>query len=61
MNFRYARHTNNLEPLIEFYTEIVGLEKLGEFKNEQNNKKYTYCIWSSDFIRNSPKTFFRNS
>ena len=36
MNFRYARHTNNLEPLIEFYTEIVGLEKLGEFKNHSS-------------------------
>ncbi len=36
MTFRYARHTNNLEPLIKFYTEIVGLEKLGEFKNHSN-------------------------
>ena len=33
MNLRYARHTNNLEPLTEFYINIVGLEKLGEFKN----------------------------
>ena len=36
MQFRYARHTNNLGPLIKFYTEIIGLEKLGEFKDHDN-------------------------
>jgi len=36
MNFRYARHTNNLKPLVEFYTQIIGLEKLGEFKDHSN-------------------------
>lgn len=33
MRFRIARHTNNLEPLINFYTNYLGLELLGEFKN----------------------------
>jgi catechol 2,3-dioxygenase-like lactoylglutathione lyase family enzyme len=33
MKFRHARHTNDLEKLEKFYTEIVGLEKLGEFNN----------------------------
>lgn len=33
MTFRYARHTSNLDRIEKFYTEIVGLEKLGEFKN----------------------------
>ena len=33
MKFRYARHTNNLDPLIEFYTKVIGLEILGEFSN----------------------------
>lgn len=33
MNFRYARHTNNLKPLIEFYTNVLGLEILGSFEN----------------------------
>ena len=33
MIFRYARHTDKLEPLIEFYTQVIGLENLGGFKN----------------------------
>lgn len=33
MIFRIARHTNNLEPLINFYTNYLGLELLGNFKN----------------------------
>lgn len=36
MTFRYARHTNDLERIEKFYTEIVGLEKLGGFKNHNN-------------------------
>ena len=36
MTFRYARHTSNLNQLVRFYTEIVGLEKLGEFKNHSS-------------------------
>ena len=33
MKFRYARHTNNLDNLIEFYQNIIGLERLGGFKD----------------------------
>lgn len=33
MKFRYARHTNQLEKLSDFYTTILGLELLGEFRN----------------------------
>lgn len=33
MKFRSARHTNNLTPIIAFYTEIVGLSVLGNFKD----------------------------
>lgn len=33
MKFRSARHTNNLYPIITFYTEILGLSVLGEFKD----------------------------
>ena len=33
MKFRYARHTNNLDTLIDFYQNIIGLEKLGGFKD----------------------------
>lgn len=36
MKFRYARHTNNLKALIEFYTNVLGLEKLGGFENHSN-------------------------
>jgi len=33
MTFRYARHTDNLKPIIRFYTEVLGLEILGHFEN----------------------------
>ncbi len=33
MKFRQARHTNQLKPIIDFYTKIIGLENLGEFEN----------------------------
>lgn len=33
MIFRYARHTSDLRRIEDFYTRIVQLEKLGEFKN----------------------------
>lgn len=36
MIFRAARHTNDLKPLIDFYTVILGLEILGSFKNHNN-------------------------
>ncbi|MFN4152491.1 MAG: VOC family protein, partial [Candidatus Sericytochromatia bacterium] len=36
MKFRIARHTNNLEPLINFYTNYLGLELLGRFKNHSS-------------------------
>nr|WP_321357509.1 VOC family protein [uncultured Draconibacterium sp.] len=36
MIFRAARHTNDLKPLIEFYTNIVGLDVLGSFKDHDN-------------------------
>lgn len=36
MTFRYARHTDDLIKIEQFYTEIVGLEKLGYFENHNN-------------------------
>ena len=33
MKFRVARHTDNLEPIIKFYRDLLGLEVLGEFTN----------------------------
>lgn len=34
MIFRYARHTIDLQKMEQFYTNIVGLEKLGRFEND---------------------------
>jgi len=36
MKFRYARHTNNLKSITEFYTKIIGLDILGSFENHSN-------------------------
>lgn len=36
MKFRYARHTTDLAPIIKFYTDIVGLKKLGGFEGHSN-------------------------
>lgn len=36
MIFRYARHTSNLKALEAFYTEIIGLEVLGNFENHSS-------------------------
>ena len=36
MQFRVARHTNKIEEISEFYTKIIGLEILGNFKNHSN-------------------------
>lgn len=33
MTFRFARHTNNLEQLKFFYSNILGLELLASFEN----------------------------
>lgn len=36
MKLRIARHTTNLQPLIDFYTSIIGLQVIGEFKDHTN-------------------------
>ncbi|MFM2387899.1 MAG: hypothetical protein RL660_2656 [Bacteroidota bacterium] len=36
MTLRYARHTSDLNKIEKFYTEIVGLERLGGFDNHSN-------------------------
>jgi catechol 2,3-dioxygenase-like lactoylglutathione lyase family enzyme len=33
MEFRYARHTNSLKPIIDFYTNILGFKILFSFEN----------------------------
>jgi len=49
MQFRHARHTNNLEPLINFYTEIIGLEKLGGFKDHDDYEGVFLGMKNSDW------------
>ena len=36
MRFRFARHTNNLDKLKQFYTTILGFEVLGSFENHNH-------------------------
>jgi len=36
MKFRIARHTKDLNRIIDFYGRILGLKVLGEFKDYQN-------------------------
>ena len=64
MIFRYARHTLNLQRIEKFYTEIVGLERLGGFENHNH---YTGLIlgfpgqsWHLEFTTSDekPKSIF---
>ena len=36
MEFRNARHTNNLKPIVDFYTNILGLKVLFSFENHND-------------------------
>jgi catechol 2,3-dioxygenase-like lactoylglutathione lyase family enzyme len=36
MKFRIARHTKNLNRIIDFYGRVLGLQILGEFKDHYN-------------------------
>ncbi len=36
MIYRNARHTNNLKPIVEFYTSILQLEVLFSFENHND-------------------------
>jgi len=33
MKFRYARHSDKMDSLLDFYTKILGLKLLGRFEN----------------------------
>ena len=49
MNFRYARHTTDLSKIEKFYTEIIGLEKLGNFENHDNYNGLFLGLTNSDW------------
>jgi len=36
MKFRVARHTDSLENIVTFYTDILGLQVLDDFKDHDN-------------------------
>lgn len=62
MKFRYARHTNNLEQLKNFYVGILGLEILGSF---ENHKSYdgiflgkTNENWHLEFTKSKEEVVF---
>jgi hypothetical protein len=64
MTFRYARHTTDLNKIERFYTEIVGLEKLGGFENHNNYDGlflgYNNSNWHLEFTTSieQPKSKF---
>lgn len=64
MTFRYARHTTDLKKIERFYTEIVGLEKLGGFQNHDNYDGlflgHPNLSWHLEFTTstNKPKSRF---
>ncbi len=60
MKFRYARHTENLKPLIDFYTKIIGLEIIGSFENHSNYNGvflgFPNLDWHIEFTESNEKT-----
>jgi hypothetical protein len=47
MKFIYARHSSNLAALEKFYTEIIGLQKLGGFE-DHTQKSVLDRKWNHD-------------
>ena len=59
MTFRYARHTTDLQKMEQFYTELVGLENLGGFKNHSSYDGiflgYKTADWHLEFTSSPEK------
>lgn len=59
MTFRYARHTTDLQTIEEFYTSIVGLQKLGGFAGHDGYDGIFLGIpgleWHLEFISSEEK------
>jgi len=64
MIFRYARHTTDLQRIEEFYTKVVGLQKIGNFQNHNNYDGLFLglpCMnWHLEFTRSNeiPQSMF---
>ena len=60
MIFRYARHTNDLERIEKFYTEILGLEKLKSFNDHDGYNGLFFCFenqnWHLEFTTSARMT-----
>ncbi|GAU78706.1 VOC family protein [Fusibacter sp. 3D3] len=57
MNLRFARHAKELEPLMHFYCDLLGLKVISEFKDHND---YTgiivgcnQCNWEMEFTKSS--------
>lgn len=59
MQFRYARHTNNLVTLVDFYQNIIGLEKLGGFTDHKGYDGvflgFAHQDWHFEFTQSPDK------
>lgn len=57
MIFGNARHTNQLESLVDFYTKIIGLEVLGRFENHSGYDGvflgYPSAEWHLEFTQST--------
>ena len=49
MKLRFARHTNQLNKIKEFYIEVLEFELLGEFKDHENYNGIFLSKGSSDW------------
>lgn len=59
MTFRYARHSTDLQKMEQFYTQLVGLENLGGFKNHSSYDGiflgYKTADWHLEFTSSPEK------
>jgi catechol 2,3-dioxygenase-like lactoylglutathione lyase family enzyme len=60
MTLRVARHTNNLEAIETFYTNILGFERIGGFQNHNSYDGVfigkTGLDWHFEFTQSETKT-----
>lgn len=57
MIFRYARHTKSINDLANFYTEGLGLENLGEFKNHSSYNRVFIGTPNTDWLLEFTESF----
>lgn len=59
MRFRFARHTQDIKKLSDFYTSILNFEILGEFKNHEGYDGVMIGLkkenWHLEFTQNAEK------